>query len=251
MDSTARFSVFSLPTIKHNVEFCKPPPPRAAVIAPLPSWLSLARLFTSAISFHFIALFLSDTLALSHKLAWISRASEGGEECRVRGTKEKKRGSLSSQSEGEKKKYKKVAHAASSTIRRQSLPGASFRASQLPKQQLRRLMGVFSLLGCCSCGWFAVIRPCGAQRLMLPITRWQGGERRERKRRREVGKEMEGQRETGKRTRQRQGWKEEGQKERRSSSSAREKKKNQNFLVATVKHFLVGGDEAEKSEMLG
>lgn len=29
------------------------------------------------------------------------------------------------------------------------------------------------------------------------------------------------------------------------------KKKNQNFLVATVKHFLVGGDEAEKSEMLG
>lgn len=111
-------------------------------------------------------------------------------------------------------------------------------------------MGVFSLLGCCSCGWFAVIRPRGAQRLMLPITRWQGGERRERKRRREVGKEMEGQRETGKRTRQRQGRKEEGQKERRSSSSAREKK-NRIFLVATVKHFLVGGDEAEKSETLG
>lgn len=118
MDSTARFSVFSLPTIKHNVEFCKPPPPppppRAAVIAPLPSWLSLARLFTGAISFHFIALFLSDTLALSHKLAWISRASEGGEECRVRGTKEKKRGSLSSQSEGKKKNTKK-----SHTLRRQ------------------------------------------------------------------------------------------------------------------------------------
>lgn len=108
MDSTARVSVFSLPTIKHNVEFCKPPPPPppppcAAVIAPLPSWLSLARLFTGAISFHFIALFLSDTLALSHKLAWISRASERGEECRVRGTKEKKRGSLSSQLEGKKK----------------------------------------------------------------------------------------------------------------------------------------------------
>lgn len=67
-----------------------------------------------------------------------------------------------------------------------------------------------------------------------------------------MGKEMEGQREMGKRTRQRQGRKEEGQKERRSSNSAQEKKKkNLNFLVATVKHFLVGGNEAEKSKMLG
>lgn len=39
----------------------------------------------------------------------------------------------------------------------------------------------------------------------------------------------------------------EGQRERRSSSSATEKK----MLVSTVKHFLVGGEEAEKSKALG
>lgn len=33
-----------------------------------------------------------------------------------------------------------------------------------------RLIGVFSLLGCCSCGWFTVIRPHGTHRLTLPIT---------------------------------------------------------------------------------
>lgn len=32
---------------------------------------------------------------------------------------------------------------------------------------------------------------------------------------------------------------------------ARKKKKTRFFLVATLKHFLVGGDEAEKSETLG
>lgn len=32
-----------------------------------------------------------------------------------------------------------------------------------------RLMGVFSSLGCCSCGWFTVIRPPGTHRLTLPI----------------------------------------------------------------------------------
>lgn len=47
-----------------------------------------------------------------------------------------------------------------------------------------------------------------------------------------------------------EGRKEEGQKERRSSSSAPEKKRY-NFLVTTGKHFLVGGEEAEKSEVLG
>lgn len=36
-----------------------------------------------------------------------------------------------------------------------------------------RLMGVFSSLGCCSCGWFRVIRLRDTHWLALPITRYQ------------------------------------------------------------------------------
>lgn len=72
---------------------------------------------------------------------------------------------------------------------------------------------MFSLLGCFSCGWFTVIRPYGTQQLMLPVTHWQGWERRE---------------ETGKRTRERKGRK----KDKMRGSSKK-------CLVLTVKHFLI------------
>lgn len=83
---------------------------------------------------------------------------------------------------------------------------------------------MFFLLGCCSCGWFAVIRPCGAQRLMLPITHWQGGERRKR----EVWKRWKDKKRRGKEQAKGREW--------RKDKMRGDLKK---CLVKTLKHFLV------------
>ncbi|KAK5852780.1 hypothetical protein PBY51_006621 [Eleginops maclovinus] len=67
-----------------------------------------------------------------------------------------------------------------------SAAGLSDSATLVPPSFLNSnygLMGVFSSLGCCSCGWFTVIRPRGTHRLTLPITHSQERERKRGRRR--------------------------------------------------------------------
>lgn len=204
MDRLVRFSVF-LPTIKHNVESYKPFP-LSIVIAPLlPFFLSP---FSAPFIYwcDFIPYHSSCLMPPSHKLASISYKSEG------KNTKwealERRNRDLSFQHRGRKKKTERCGNQQSHTrcVVNESQGGLwsarqpllSVFAALVPASFLNsnyRLMGVFSLLGCCSCGWFTVIRPRGTHRLMLPITHWQDGKgKRGKTRGREEGsgKEMAG-----------------------------------------------------------